>query len=82
VRTYRSVARRGIALQRIYQEKSLRIQSTTSTNVPLHVKRGLYIQISRYGYFHSLDREMKKNYWNVSEISPTHHERAVKYFTL
>ena len=56
-------------------------------NVTLHAKRGL-IQISRYGYFHGLGREMKKNYWNVSEISPTHREHAmkkvtatVKYFT-
>jgi len=56
--------------------------------VTLHAKRGL-IQISRYGYFHGLGREMKKNYWNVSEISPTHREHAmkkvtatVKYFTL
>ena len=43
----------------------------------LHVNRGL-IQISRYGYFHGLDREMKKNYWNVREISPTHREHAMK----
>ena len=47
-------------------------------NVTLHAKRGL-IQISRYGYFHGLGREMKKNYWNVSEISPTpwtRHEKS------
>ena len=56
-------------------------------NVTLHAKRGL-IQISRYGYFHGLGREMKKNYWNVSVTSPRHREHAmkkvtatVKYFT-
>jgi len=49
-------------------------------NVTLHAKRGL-IQISRYGYFHGLDRETKKNHWNVSEISPTHREHAMKKVT-
>jgi len=48
--------------------------------VTLHAKRGL-IQISRYGYFHGLGREMKKNHWNVSEISPTHREHAMKKVT-
>ena len=49
-------------------------------NVTLHAKRGL-IQISRYGYFHGLDRETKKNHWNVSEISPTHREHGMKKVT-
>ena len=69
-------------MQGIIKEKICR-----SLIVTLHAKRGL-IQISRYGYFHGLGREMKKNYWNVSEISPTHREHAmkkvtatVKYFT-
>ena len=43
----------------------------------LHATWGV-IQISRYGYFHRLGREMKKNYWNVSEISPIHREHAMK----
>jgi len=57
------------------------------TYVTLHATWGL-IQISRYGYFHGPGREMKKNYWNVSEIYPTRREYAmkkvtatVKYFT-
>ena len=63
------------------------VQKHSCLYVTLHAKRGL-IQISRYGFFHGLGREIKKNYWNVSEISPTHREHAmkkvtatVKYFT-
>jgi len=48
--------------------------------VTLHTTWGL-IQISCYGYFHGPGREMKKNYWNVSEISPTCHEHAMKKIT-
>ena len=43
--------------------------------VTLHSILGL-IQISRYGYFHGPGREMNKNHWNVSEISPTHREKS------
>ena len=44
------------------------------TYVTLHATWGL-IQISRYGYFHGPGCNMKKNYWNVSEIYPTHCEQ-------
>ena len=40
----------------------------------LQAKRGL-IQISHYGYFHGPGREIVKNYWNVSEISLSRHEK-------
>jgi len=48
--------------------------------VTLHTTWGL-IQISCYGYFHGPGGEMKKNHWNVSEISPTCHEHAMKKIT-